>query len=124
MDDTLATGIVDITKLGTGSVPDNVAYDFEVVDNFDALTPDQSIHYTMKHLVPGMQIFTRVSAANQVGYGPRRKTAPEFISPALQRPEQATNLYTIAKLHHISPSILIRLSKFILALRPMMADLL
>eukprot|EP00956_Cyclotella_meneghiniana_P022416 scaffold42451_cov66-Cyclotella_meneghiniana.AAC.3 len=102
IDDSLAAGIVDITKLGTGSVPANAAYGFEVVENFDALTPDQSIHYTIKHLVPGMQIFTRVSAANQVGYGPRRKTAPEFISPALQRPEQATSLYNDEAPPHLS----------------------
>ena len=57
VDDSLATGIVDITKLGTGSVPENAAYGFEVVDNFGTLTPDQSIHYTIKHLVPGIQIF-------------------------------------------------------------------
>ncbi|KAL7514942.1 hypothetical protein ACHAXN_013076 [Cyclotella atomus] len=100
-DDALAAGIIDIVKLGAGSLPNNAAYGFEIIDNFDQFSSDH-IHYTIQHLVPGMQIFTRVSAGNQVGFGPRRKTAPEFISPSLQRPEQPISLYNSEAAPHLS----------------------
>ena len=93
-DDLLLDGLINIDKLGTGSIPANAGYGFKIIDNLKREpTSGESIHFTIPHLVPGMQLFTRVSAANQVGFGPRRKTAPEFISPVLQRPEQPVSLY-------------------------------
>ncbi|KAL3797523.1 hypothetical protein HJC23_009887 [Cyclotella cryptica] len=95
-DDSSTAGIIEITRLGVGSLPANAAYGFEIIDNIDKMTPDLALHYSIKHLVPGMALFVRVSAGNRVGFGPRRKTAPEFISPALQRPDIPTSLYSDA----------------------------
>jgi len=95
VDDSLVAGTVDITKTTVGIIPTNAAYNYEIVNDINALTTDDGyIHYIIEHLVPGMKVFVRISAGNQVGYGPRRTTAPEFSSPTLQRPDVPVSLYT------------------------------
>ncbi|KAL9181119.1 hypothetical protein ACHAXT_009924 [Thalassiosira profunda] len=94
VDDDMAAGTVDVAKLSAGTIPSNSAYGFEILSDIHALTVDDTLHYAVEHLVPGMKVFVRISAGNQVGFGPRRKTAPEFSSPTLQRPDVPTSLYS------------------------------
>lgn len=95
VDDTKAEGSVVVSKIGVGSVPTHAAYDSEIIDNLDQLTStDGLLYYTIQQLVPGMKVFVRISASNKVGFGPRRNTAPEFLSPCLQRPDNPTSLYS------------------------------
>ena len=93
-DDGMVAGTVGITKVSAGVIPANSAYGFEIVSDLNEHTTDGSIHYLIEHLVPGMKVRVRVSAGNQVGFGPRRKTAPEFSSPTLQRPDDPTSMYS------------------------------
>ena len=95
-DDGMVAGTVDISKISTGTIPQAAAYGFEIINDISSLTTtdDGSINYIIEHLVPGMKVFVRVSAGNQVGFGPRRTTAPEFAAPALQRPDVPASLYT------------------------------
>ncbi|KAL7554112.1 hypothetical protein ACHAWF_017504 [Thalassiosira exigua] len=93
-DDAMVAGTVGISKVATGTIPANAAYGFEIISSPEALMEDGSIPYIIEHLVPGMKVFVRVSAGNQVGFGPRRKTAPEFSAPTLRRPDDPTSLYS------------------------------
>ena len=87
-------GIVEVTQVSAAIIPANSAYGFEVLGDVNDHIVDGTVHYFIRHLVPGMRIFVRVSSGNQVGFGPRRKTAPAFSSPALQRPDIPTSLYS------------------------------
>ncbi|KAL7442689.1 hypothetical protein ACHAXH_009869 [Discostella pseudostelligera] len=89
----VVAGIVGITKVSAAISPADSAYGFEVLSEIDDHIVDGTIHYFIRHLVPGMKIFVRVSSGNQVGFGPRRNTAPAYSSPALQRPDIPTSLY-------------------------------
>ena len=86
-------GVVGISKIGNGIIPANSAYGFEII-NDEKFVVDGTMHYIIKHLVPGMRVFVRISARNQVGFGPRRETAPAFLAPSLQRPDGPTSLYS------------------------------
>ncbi|KAL7473049.1 hypothetical protein ACHAXS_013421 [Conticribra weissflogii] len=94
VDNTLAEGTVAMSKITPGSIPDNSAYGSHIISDLSELYINDSIYYVIRNLVPGMKTFVRVSAGNKVGLGPRRKTAPEFFSPRLQRPGTPTSLYT------------------------------
>ncbi|KAL7541113.1 LOW QUALITY PROTEIN: hypothetical protein ACHAXR_012985 [Thalassiosira sp. AJA248-18] len=93
-DNAMVAGTVGIAKVSVGTIPANSAYGFEIISDPNELTIDDSIHYIIEHLVPGTAYFVRTSAGNRVGFGPRRKTAPEFSSPLLQRPDDPTSLYS------------------------------
>lgn len=92
-DNDMVNGDVSISKISDGEMPANSAYGFEIIEDANYLVVDGAMHHIIKHLVPGMNIFVRVSSCNQVGFGPRRETAPAFSAPALQRPDGPTSLY-------------------------------
>lgn len=87
-------GVVNVVKLSSGTIPAGSAYGSAVVEGADAIGDDGRINYVISQIVPGMDIFVRVSASNAVGYSPRRKTAPERGSPSLSRPDSPTSLYS------------------------------
>ena len=86
-------GVVGISKIGNGIIPANSAYGFEIINDVKFVV-DGTMHYIIKHLDPGMRVFVRISARNQVGFGPRRETAPAFLAPSIQRPDGPTSLYS------------------------------
>ena len=92
-DNDMVNGDVSISKISDGEMPANSAYGFEIIEYANELVVDGAMHHIIKHLVPGMNMFVRVSSRNQVGFGPRRETAPTFSAPALQRPDGPTSLY-------------------------------
>ena len=77
-DNDMVNGDVSIVKISDGGMPADSAYGFEVIEDANDLVVDGAMHYIIKHLVPGINIFVRVSSRNQVGFGPRRETAPAF----------------------------------------------
>ena len=90
----MMNGVASISKISNGVIPANSAYGFEIIDDVNEFVVDGTMHYIIKHLVPGMKVFVRISARNQVGFGPRRETAPAFLAPSLQRPDGPTSLYS------------------------------
>jgi len=93
-DDEMMNGVVGISKISNGDIPADAAYGFEIIDDASEFIVDGTMHYIIKHLVPGMRVFVRISSRNQVGFGPRRETAPAFFAPSLQRPDGPTSLYS------------------------------
>ena len=85
-------GVVNIVKLSSGTIPSGSAYGSAVVEGVDA--GNGLLNYVIGQIVPGMDVYVRVSASNQVGYSRRRKTAPEKGSPSLSRPDSPTSLYS------------------------------
>ena len=74
----MMNSVIGISKIGNGIIPANSAYGFEIINDVKFVV-DGTMHYIIKHLVPGMRVFVRISARNQVGFGPRRETAPAFL---------------------------------------------
>ncbi|KAL7444023.1 hypothetical protein ACHAXM_009254 [Skeletonema potamos] len=87
-------GTVIIAKTSEAAIPINAAYGSRRLGNLDVTSMGGRLHFAIEHLVPGTQVFVRISAGNQMGFGPRRKTAPEFSAPLIQRPDSPTSLFS------------------------------
>jgi hypothetical protein len=95
-------GSVTIVKISDAAVPINSAYGSKKLSNLDVTKMGGRLYHAIEHLVPGTPVFVRLAAGNQVGFGPRRKTAPEFSSPVLQRPDSPTSLFSEDVPPHLS----------------------
>jgi len=88
------SGTVAIAKTTEAAIPINAAYGFQRLGDLDVTSMGGRLHFAIEHLVPGTPVFVRISAGNQMGFGPRRKTAPEFSAPVIQRPDSPTSLFS------------------------------
>ena len=88
------SGTVIVTKIANAAIPNNAAYGSQRLDNLDVTPLGGRLHHAIEHLVPGTQVFVRIAAGNQIGFGPRRHTAPEFSAPVIQRPDCPTSLFS------------------------------
>ena len=88
------SGTVTIAKTTDAAIPINAAYDSQRLGILDVTLMGGRLHFAIEHLVPGTPVFVRISAGNQIGFGPRRKTAPEFSAPIIQRPDSPTSLFS------------------------------
>ncbi len=95
-------GTLTITKTTSAAIPTTAAYGSQRLGNLDITSMGDRLYYAIEHLVPGTPVFVRMSAGNRVGFGPRRKTAPEFSAPVIQRPDIPTSLFSEDVPPHLS----------------------
>eukprot|EP00985_Skeletonema_marinoi_P002205 scaffold893_cov143-Skeletonema_marinoi.AAC.9 len=93
---------VAIAKTVDAMIPTKAAYGSQRLGTDDVTAMGGRLHYAIEHLVPGTPVFVRMSASNQVGFGPRRTTAPEFSAPVIQRPDSPTSLFSEDVPPHLS----------------------
>ena len=93
---------VAIAKTVDAMIPTKAAYGSQRLGTDDVTSMGGRLHYAIEHLVPGTPVFVRMSASNQVGFGPRRTTAPEFSAPVIQRPDSPTSLFSEDVPPHLS----------------------
>ena len=82
-----------VTEMASGSVPTRYcdSHDHEHTYCPEMLAEEGDLEtnvfmYTINGLVPGREYFTRVQAANELGYGKWRRSIPESRVPPIQMP--------------------------------------
>ena len=71
----------------SGIIPETAAYSSSVIDSSLLAT----LNHIIENLIPGQNYFVRLASRNQVGFGPRRETAPRVIATPIQKPGLAVS---------------------------------